>query len=180
DPTMEKNEAGCQSALEAPILCINNCGFFGTPATMNMCSKCHKAMILKQEQAKLAASSIESIVNGNNINQSAISSNSLMVPPVSAGSEAALVTQSSSAPTVQAKSSEKPKDSQGEGQGPSRCTKCRKRVGLTGFSCRCGNVFCSVHRYTDKHDCQFDYHATAKDAISKANPVVKAEKLDKI
>ncbi|XP_076893755.1 zinc finger A20 and AN1 domain-containing stress-associated protein 8-like [Bidens hawaiensis] len=169
---MEKNDTGCQATLDAPVLCVNNCGFFGTPATMNMCSKCHKDMILKQQEAKLAASSIESIVNGQNIN---------MVPPVSASSEAALSTQPSSA-QVQAESSEKPKDGQGQGpsQGPSRCTTCRKRVGLTGFTCRCGHVFCSVHRYSDKHDCQFDYRATAKDAIAKSNPVVKAEKLDKI
>ncbi|KAH1065002.1 hypothetical protein J1N35_029989 [Gossypium stocksii] len=57
------DETGCQ-APEGPILCINNCGFFGSAATMNMYSKCHKAMILKQEQAQLAASSIGSIVNG--------------------------------------------------------------------------------------------------------------------
>ncbi|KAK9068901.1 hypothetical protein SSX86_013017 [Deinandra increscens subsp. villosa] len=174
---MEKNDTGCQAALESPVLCVNNCGFFGTAATMNMCSKCHKDMILKQEQAKLAASSIESIVNGNTINnESAISSKSSTVLPISSGSEVSLSTQPSSAPQAQAESSEKPN----QGQGPSRCTTCRKRVGLTGFSCRCGHVFCSVHRYSDKHDCQFDYRATAKDAISKANPVVKAEKLDKI
>lgn len=61
-----------------------------------------------------------------------------------------------------------------------RCNACRKRVGLTGFSCRCGNVFCTAHRYSDKHDCQFDYRRAAQGAIAKANPVVKAKKLDKI
>ncbi|CAI9754824.1 unnamed protein product [Fraxinus pennsylvanica] len=55
-------ETGCQ-APEGPILCINNCGFFGTAATMNMCSKCHKETILKQQHAKLAASTIENLVN---------------------------------------------------------------------------------------------------------------------
>nr|GMC47796.1 zinc finger A20 and AN1 domain-containing stress-associated protein 8-like [Ipomoea batatas] len=48
-----------------PVLCVNNCGFFGTVATMNMCSKCYKDTVLKQEQARLAASSIESIMNGS-------------------------------------------------------------------------------------------------------------------
>ncbi|AES69221.1 AN1-like zinc finger protein [Medicago truncatula] len=41
--------------------------------------------------------------------------------------------------------------------GPSRCITCRKRVDLTGFSCKCGNLFCSMHRYSDKHDCPFNY-----------------------
>ncbi|GMP89555.1 hypothetical protein CsSME_00041081 [Camellia sinensis var. sinensis] len=63
-------------------------------------------------------------------------------------------------------------------EGPNRCNTCRKRVGLTGFSCRCGNLFCAVHRYSDKHECPFDYRTAARDAIAKANPVVKAEKLD--
>ncbi|GAB2218361.1 hypothetical protein Droror1_Dr00001582 [Drosera rotundifolia] len=26
-----------------------------------------------------------------------------------------------------------------------RCSGCRKRVGLTGFRCRCGEMFCSEH-----------------------------------
>ena len=53
-----------------------------------------------------------------------------------------------------------------------RCGVCRKKLGLTGnfknvyrtiftgfvaFKCRCGLYFCGIHRYSDKHDCQFDY-----------------------
>ena len=74
-------------------------------------------------------------------------------------------------------------DEGGEGmakESSTRCSTCRKRVGLTGFSCRCGNLFCSVHRYTDKHECSFDYRTAARDAIAKGNPVIKAEKLGKI
>ena len=38
-----------------------------------------------------------------------------------------------------------------------RCGVCKKKVGLTGFTCRCGGLFCSIHRYSDKHECKFDY-----------------------
>jgi hypothetical protein len=170
------DETGCQAqAQNGPILCVNNCGFFGSSATMNMCSKCHKDMILKQEQAQLAASSIGSIVNG--------SSSGCGKEPVITGIMDVEATpfepkHVSAAPpsnlsfvcSAEVKQKEDPK----------RCNTCRKRVGLTGFDCKCGNHFCATHRYSDKHDCTFDYRAAAQDSIAKANPVVKAEKLDKI
>ncbi|XP_072970527.1 zinc finger A20 and AN1 domain-containing stress-associated protein 8-like [Typha angustifolia] len=170
---MEHKETGCQPP-EGPILCINNCGFFGSAATMNMCSKCHKDMILKQEQAKLAASSIDSIVNGSGSGKEpAILGNAdITVALVEAK---AVVAQ----PSVAVGSSEGG-EAIAKKNGPQRCSACRKRVGLTGFNCRCGNLFCATHRYSDKHDCPFDYRTEARDAIAKANPVVKAEKLDKI
>lgn len=61
-----------------------------------------------------------------------------------------------------------------------RCLTCRRRVGLTGFKCRCGSVFCGTHRYPEQHACTFDFKEMGKEQIAKANPVVKAEKLQKI
>lgn len=61
-----------------------------------------------------------------------------------------------------------------------RCLSCKKKVGLTGFTCRCGGLFCSIHRYSDKHMCGFDYKALGAEEISKSNPVVVAEKVAKI
>lgn len=167
-------ETGCQTP-EGPILCINNCGFFGSAATMNMCSKCHKDMVLKQQQAKLAASSIENIVNGSSISTKKESTVVGAVDIQAGAVELKVVPAQTSGYMLSGQSSEV----KGR-EGPNRCTSCRKRVGLTGFSCRCGNLFCSVHRYSDKHNCPFDYQSAAQDAIAKANPIVKAEKLDKI
>ncbi|XP_041718490.1 AN1-type zinc finger protein 5 isoform X1 [Coregonus clupeaformis] len=61
-----------------------------------------------------------------------------------------------------------------------KCFMCRKRVGLTGFDCRCGNLFCGVHRYSDKHNCPYDYKAEAAAKIRKENPVVVADKIQRI
>ncbi|XP_028258492.1 AN1-type zinc finger protein 6 isoform X2 [Parambassis ranga] len=61
-----------------------------------------------------------------------------------------------------------------------RCFTCRKKVGLIGFDCRCGNMFCSMHRYSDVHNCTFNYQAEAAEKIRKENPVIVAEKIQKI
>ncbi|RVX15315.1 Zinc finger A20 and AN1 domain-containing stress-associated protein 1 [Vitis vinifera] len=55
-----------------------------------------------------------------------------------------------------------------------------RSVGLTGFRCKCGSTFCGAHRYPEKHECTFDFKASGRDAIAKANPVVKADKLDRL
>lgn len=62
----------------------------------------------------------------------------------------------------------------------SRCNVCNKKLGLTGFTCRCGGLFCSIHRYADGHQCGYDYKTEAKNAIRKANPKVDGEKIAKI
>lgn len=178
---MESHDETGRQAREGPILCINNCGFFGSAATMNMCSKCHKDMILKQEQAQLAASSIGSIMNGTatgNGKEPAVAVTTVTnvkfekVEPEPKIISTGITSSELTSPEVETK--------EGPSSGPSRCTTCRKRVGLTGFNCRCGHLYCAVHRYSDKHNCPFDYRTAAREAIAKANPVVKADKLDKI
>lgn len=61
-----------------------------------------------------------------------------------------------------------------------RCLACNKKVGLTGFGCRCGGLFCSTHRYSDMHSCEFDYKEHAQGQIRKNNPVVAGKKIAKI
>lgn len=61
-----------------------------------------------------------------------------------------------------------------------RCLTCKKKVGLTGFQCRCNGLFCTVHRYSDMHDCPFNYKELAQDQIRKNNPVIVGQKIAKI
>ncbi|PHT31098.1 Zinc finger A20 and AN1 domain-containing stress-associated protein 8 [Capsicum baccatum] len=153
-------ETGCR-APEDPVLCINDCDFFGSAATMNMCSKCQKDMILrKHEHAKLAAASSKDVVR----RRSSSDESELALAGVAVAS-ADLASQIS-----QMKSKE----------GLKKCTACRKCVGLTGFSCKCGDLFCAVHHYSDKHNCLFDYKNVGQNAIAKANPIIVAKKLNKI
>ncbi|XP_057482798.1 zinc finger A20 and AN1 domain-containing stress-associated protein 5-like [Actinidia eriantha] len=65
-------------------------------------------------------------------------------------------------------------------RGVNRCSGCRRKVGLTGFRCRCGDLFCSEHRYSDRHDCSFDYKAAGREAIARENPVVRPAKILKV
>lgn len=85
------------------------------------------------------------------------------------GSEVLAVTKS---PTEEDEQDKKPKKN--------RCHTCKKKVGLTGFPCRCGGLFCSIHRYSDKHHCTFNYKEMAQEHIRKHNPVIVAEKIQKI
>ncbi|XP_014211211.1 AN1-type zinc finger protein 6 [Copidosoma floridanum] len=71
-------------------------------------------------------------------------------------------------------------DKDSKNKKKNRCAVCRKKVGLTGFECRCGGLFCSVHRYSDKHDCKFDYRGMGAQEIRRNNPVVVGEKVQKI
>nr|KAJ3422299.1 hypothetical protein HK105_000336 [Polyrhizophydium stewartii] len=40
--------------------------------------------------------------------------------------------------------------------------------------------FCAVHRYSDRHECSFDYKEAGKEALMRDNPLVKRDKLVKL
>lgn len=34
---------------------------------------------------------------------------------------------------------------------------CNKKLKLTDYPCRCGNIYCNIHRIPEQHDCPIDY-----------------------
>lgn len=156
-------EHGCR-APEGHRLCANNCGFFGSPATQNYCSKCYRDINMKMEQENSAKSAVE---------------NSLFPAPVAEPSSNASVSAPEKSEDVRVGGVAAEADTSAAVR-PNKCMACRKRVGLMGFTCRCGITFCGTHRYPEQHGCTFDFKAAGRDAIAKENPVIKAEKLAKI
>ena len=61
-----------------------------------------------------------------------------------------------------------------------KCYKCNKKTGYYGFKCKCGHNYCSTHRYSMQHECSYDYKTEAKNKLISANPIVEADKFQKI
>ncbi|KAI9116420.1 hypothetical protein K1719_012587 [Acacia pycnantha] len=159
---------------ETIIPCVNNCGFTGNPATNNMCQKCFNATTSAAAVSSSSSSSSSSSATG-------VSAPSKFVDDKSSRSTASRSPKRSypsdeSTQTTDRVNTDELAPSEAK-RVVNRCSGCRRKVGLTGFRCRCGELFCAEHRYSDRHDCSYDYKAAGREAIARENPVVKAAKI---
>eukprot|EP00128_Syssomonas_multiformis_P014614 Colp12_sorted_trinity150504_noHs@20100 len=149
-----------------PMMCISGCGFFGNPVFENMCSKCFKEAMkeknkqVKVEQPLVEAKKVEPVIPAPTTAPVVIEKPAVVTPK----------TETLSAETTSAPAPKK----------VNRCATCNKKVGLTGFDCRCGGLFCGLHRYSDKHECNYDYKTTGKAELAKLNPAVVKDKIERL
>ncbi|POI33945.1 hypothetical protein CIB84_002303, partial [Bambusicola thoracicus] len=160
-----------------PMLCSTGCGFYGNPRTNGMCSVCYKEHLQRQQ-------------NSGRISPMGPASGSNSPTSDSTSVQRADTTSLNNCDGVAGSTSEKsrnvpvaalPVTQQMTEMSISREEKVTPKTETEpGFDCRCGNLFCGLHRYSDKHNCPYDYKAEAAAKIRKENPVVVAEKIQRI
>ncbi|KAM4676843.1 AN1-type zinc finger protein 6 isoform 3-T5 [Discoglossus pictus] len=193
---------------QAPLLCSTGCGFYGNPRTNGLCSVCYKEHLQRQNSGGRNSPPVVAVGAGTEVSSTqqvdgsqaadveepvpsqTTQASSLPLLEDTVSSSQAENTESRTAETeISASASDSAQNSSEEQERSpeksklkkkNRCFMCRKKTGLTGFECRCGNVFCGTHRYSDVHSCSYDYKADAAEKIRKENPVVVGEKIQKI
>ena len=63
-----------------------------------------------------------------------------------------------------------------------RCnfSECNKKLKLTDVQCKCKQIFCYKHRYSESHNCTYDYKTAGREQLTKNNPQIICSKLEAI
>ncbi|XP_024184059.1 putative zinc finger A20 and AN1 domain-containing stress-associated protein 8 [Rosa chinensis] len=148
-----------------PPLCAKGCGFYGSLENKNMCSKCY-VDYLKQELIAQSVMAFEVLKNSVTTTPTPLPNSSSLLddhpsPTVTvSGTNGLNSTGSTTTTTTRI-----------------RCPCCNKKLGLLGFHCYCGGVFCGEHRYPEKHSCGVDLKTAGREVLAKQNPLCKGDKM---
>nr|XP_055192085.1 AN1-type zinc finger protein 6-like isoform X1 [Nyctereutes procyonoides] len=169
------------------MLCSIGCGFYGNPRTNSMCSVCNKEHLQKENSSngsrislpaasvrpgRLPLESTSASVQPGPVSAQSLVSESVASPQMDSTSVDKAVPETEDLQASVSDTAQQPSEGQGKSlekpkQKKNHCFMCRKKVGLTGFECQCGNAYCGVHHYSDVHNCSYNYKADAAEKIKK-------------
>ncbi|TQE03367.1 hypothetical protein C1H46_011018 [Malus baccata] len=152
--------------MEPPMF-ASGCGFYGSVENKNLCSKSYKDH-LNQENMNAAASA--DVTSKEKLNLGSFVSGISSSPSFQTSSVTSLVSDDHKYGNNDIESSVGVTDK-------NRCQSCNEKVGVLEFQCRCGGVFCGMHRprRTFMH---FGSQAGWERCFSQENPLCKGDKLE--
>ncbi|XP_021115547.1 AN1-type zinc finger protein 3 isoform X3 [Heterocephalus glaber] len=172
------------------------CGFWGSSKTMNLCSKCFADFQKKQpdddstpstsnNQSDLFSEETTSDNNNTSITTPTLSPSQQPLPTelnvTSPSKEEYSQSENEASPVKRPRlleSTERPEEtSRSKQKSRRRCFQCQTKLELVQQelgSCRCGYVFCMLHRLPEQHDCTFDHMGRGREEA-----IMKMVKLDR-
>ncbi|XP_043447233.1 AN1-type zinc finger protein 3 isoform X3 [Prionailurus bengalensis] len=180
------------------------CGFWGSSKTMNLCSKCFADMknyflidfqkkqpdddsapSTSNSQSDLFSEETTSDNNNTSITTPTLSPSQQPLPTelnvTSPSKEEYSQSENEASPVKRARlleNTERPEEnSRSKQKSRRRCFQCQTKLELVQQelgSCRCGYVFCMLHRLPEQHDCTFDHMGRGREEA-----IMKMVKLDR-
>ncbi|XP_037002102.1 AN1-type zinc finger protein 3 isoform X2 [Artibeus jamaicensis] len=172
------------------------CGFWGSSKTMNLCSKCFADFQKKQpddDSTPSTSNSQSDLFSGETTSDN--NNTSITTPTLSPSQQPLLtelnVTSPSKEEYSQSENEASPvkrprllenterseETSRSKQKSRRRCFQCQTKLELVQQelgSCRCGYVFCMLHRLPEQHDCTFDHMGRGREEA-----IMKMVKLDR-